>query len=148
MKRHVENGKRVADFLRDDARVEWVDYAGFNDSPYLAVAQKYLGGRGCSLMTFGVKSGYEAGKRFYDALKLVKRPVNIGDAKTLATRPASTTHRQMAAEEQRKAGVTPEMMRLTVGIERIDDIISDLDQALEAAMDAAVLRRTYGSANT
>ena len=91
-----------------------------------------FGGRACSLMTFGVKGGFEAAKKFYDALKLVKRLVNLGDAKSLACHPASTTHRQMSAEEQRKAGVTPEMIRLSVGIEHIDDIIADLDQALDA----------------
>src|SRR6202035_2969394 len=92
--------------------------------------QKYLNGRACSLLTFGVFGGLEAGKVFYDALKLFKRLVNIGDAKSLACHPASTTHRQMAAEEQRKAGVTPEMIRLSVGIEHVSDIIEDLDQAL------------------
>jgi O-acetylhomoserine (thiol)-lyase len=93
---------------------------------------KYLGGRACSLMTFGVTGGFEAGKKFYDALGLVKRLVNLGDAKSLACHPASTTHRQMSRDEQRKAGVTPEMIRLSVGIEHIDDIIADLDQALDA----------------
>ena len=132
VERHVENGRAVAEFLRKDPRVEWVNYAGFPDSPYHALAQKYLGGRACSLMTFGVKGGFEAAKKFYDALKLVKRLVNLGDAKSLACHPASTTHRQMSAEEQRKAGVTPEMIRLSVGIEHVDDIIADLDQALAA----------------
>jgi len=132
VERHVENGKRVAEFLRNDRRVDWVNYAGFQESPHHTLAQKYLGGRGCSLMTFGVKGGYEAGKRFHDALKLIKRLVNIGDAKSLACHPASTTHRQMSVEEQRKAGVTPETMRLSVGIEHVDDIIGDLDQALDA----------------
>jgi O-acetylhomoserine (thiol)-lyase len=130
--RHVENGRRVADFLRQDRRVEWVNYAGFPDSPYHALAQKYLGGHACSLMTFGIKGGFEAAKRFYDALELVKRLVNLGDAKSLACHPASTTHRQMSAEEQRKAGVTPEMIRISVGIEHVDDIIADFDQALNA----------------
>jgi O-acetylhomoserine (thiol)-lyase len=132
IERHVENGRRVAEFLRNDSRVDWVNYAGFSDSPWHALAQKYLGGQGCSLMTFGVKGGYEAGKRFYDALRLVKRLVNIGDAKSLACHPASTTHRQMSIEEQRKAGVTPETLRISVGIEHADDIIDDLDQALAA----------------
>jgi O-acetylhomoserine (thiol)-lyase len=130
MERHVANGKAVAEFLSSDSRTDWVNYAGFEDSPYFALAQKYLGGRGCSLMTFGVKGGFEAGKRFYDRLKLVKRLVNIGDAKSLACHPASTTHRQMSPEEQARAGVTPATMRLSVGIEHIDDIIADLDQAL------------------
>jgi O-acetylhomoserine (thiol)-lyase len=133
VERHVENGGRVAEFLRDDPRVEWVNYAGFADNACYALSRKYLGGRGRSLMTFGVTGGFDAGKKFYDALRLVKRLVNIGDAKSLACHPASTTHRQMTAAEQRKAGVTPEMIRLSVGIEHIDDILADLDQALEAA---------------
>jgi O-acetylhomoserine (thiol)-lyase len=134
--RHVENGRRVAEFLCDDPRVEWVNYTGFADHHCHALARKYLCGRACSLMTFGVTGGYEAGKRFYDALGLIKRLVNLGDAKTLACHPASTTHRQMSPAEQRKAGVTPETIRLSVGIEHIDDIIGDLDQALDA-MDSA-----------
>ncbi len=132
VERHLENGKRVAEFLRGHRRVDWVNYAGFPDSPYFALSQKYLGGRGSSLMTFGVKGGFEAGKRFYDRLALIRRLVNIGDAKSLACHPASTTHRQMSADEQRKAGVRPETMRLSIGIEHIDDIIADLDQALAA----------------
>src|SRR5438034_114133 len=132
VERHVVNGRRVAEFLRGHPRVEWVQYAGFPESPYHALAKKYFGGAACSLMTFGVKGGFEAGKKFYDALKLVLRLVNLGDAKSLACHPASTTHRQMTSEEQRKAGVTPEMIRLSVGIEHSDDIIADLDQALRA----------------
>jgi O-acetylhomoserine (thiol)-lyase len=130
IERHVENGAKVAQFLRNDRRVEWVNYAGFHDSPYFVLTQKYLGGQACSLLTFGVAGGFEAGKRFYDALKLCKRLVNIGDAKTLACHPASTTHRQMSPGEQDRAGVRPEMIRLSVGIEHIDDIVADLDQAL------------------
>ena len=133
IERHVENAAKVARFLRNDRRVGWVNYTGFHDSPYHALTQKYLGGRACSLLTFGVAGGFEAGKRFYDALKLFKRLVNIGDAKSLACHPASTTHRQMSPEEQEKAGVWPEMIRLSVGIEHVDDIIADLDQALHAA---------------
>jgi O-acetylhomoserine (thiol)-lyase len=133
MERHVDNARRVAEFLRHDSRVEWVNYAGFPESPYHALAQKYLRGRASSLLTFGVKGGFEAGKKFYDALKLVTRLVNIGDAKSLACHPASTTHRQMSADEQAKAGVRPEMIRLSVGIEHSEDIIDDLDQALAAA---------------
>src|SRR5271167_2286215 len=128
--RHVENARRVAEFLRADQRVEGINYVGFEDNPYHQLARKYLGGRACSLITFGVPGGYRSAAKFYDALKLVKRLVNLGDAKTLACHPASTTHRQMSAEEQMKAGVTPEMIRLSVGIEHIDDIIADLDQAL------------------
>jgi O-acetylhomoserine (thiol)-lyase len=133
MDRHIENGKKVAEFLRRDPRADWVNYSGFSESPYHALAKKYLGGRGCSLLSFGVQGGFEAGKRFYNALRLFKRLVNIGDAKSLACHPASTTHRQMSVEEQQKAGVRPEMIRLSVGIEHIDDILGDLDQALNAA---------------
>jgi O-acetylhomoserine (thiol)-lyase len=133
VERHVENARKVAEFLRRDRRVEWVNYAGFPDNPYHALAQKYLGGRACSLLTFGVKGGFAAGTKFYDALGLFKRLVNMGDAKSLACHPASTTHRQMSAEEQRKAGVRPEMIRLSIGIEHIDDIVADLDQALDVA---------------
>jgi O-acetylhomoserine (thiol)-lyase len=147
IERHVENARRVAEFLRGDARVEWVNYAGFAQSPYYALAQKYLGGRPTSLLTFGVKGGFEAGKDFYDALGLIKRLVNIGDAKSLACHPASTTHRQMPEAEQRKAGVTPETIRLSIGIEHSDDIIADLDQALAASAannenEAAAMRQS------
>jgi O-acetylhomoserine (thiol)-lyase len=130
VERHVENARRVAEFLHDDPRVDWVNYAGFPESPYYALAQKYLGGRVCSLLTFGTRGGYEGSVRFYNALKLVKRLVNLGDAKSLACHPASTTHRQMSPEQQRKAGVLPETVRMSVGIEHSDDIIADLDQAL------------------
>ncbi len=133
VERHVENARRVAEFLKRDSRVAWVNYAGFAESPYHALAQKYFGGRACSLLTFGVTGGLETGKAFYDALKLFKRLVNMGDAKSLACHPASTTHRQMSAQEQDKAGVRPEMIRLSIGIEHIDDILVDLDQALAAA---------------
>jgi O-acetylhomoserine (thiol)-lyase len=133
VERHVENGRGVAEFLRDHARVEWVNYAGFPDNPYHALAQKYFAGLACSLLTFGVKGGFEAAKKFYDALKLVKRLVNLGDAKSLCCHPASTTHRQMSVEERRKAGVMPETIRISVGIEHVDDIIADLDQALGAS---------------
>jgi O-acetylhomoserine (thiol)-lyase len=123
----------VAEFLRADARVDSVSYVGFPDNPYYPLCQKYLGGRACSLLTFAIRGGYDAGTRFYDALKLFKRLVNLGDAKSLACHPASTTHRQMSPEEQRSAGIGPETIRLSVGIEHIDDIIADLDQALAAA---------------
>jgi O-acetylhomoserine (thiol)-lyase len=131
--RHVENAKRVAEFLRSDRRVEWINYSGFDDSIYHPLVRKYLGGRACSLLTFGVKGGFEGGVRFYNALKLVKRVVNLGDSKSLACHPASTTHRQMSPAEQLKAGVAPEAIRISVGIEHIDDIIDDLAQALDAA---------------
>ncbi len=133
IERHVENARKVAEFLRADPRVESVNYAGFADSPYHALVQKYLGGKACSLMTFEIRGGFEAGMRFYNALNLFKRLVNLGDAKSLACHPASTTHRQMSAEEQQAAGVGPGSIRLSVGIEHIDDILADLDQALGAA---------------
>jgi O-acetylhomoserine (thiol)-lyase len=136
VERHVENALRVAEYLRADPRVESVNYAGFPESPYYPLVQKYLGGRACSLMTFEIRGGLEAGTRFYDALKLFKRLVNLGDAKSLACHPASTTHRQMTLEEQRAAGVGPGSIRLSVGIEHIDDILADLDQALRAAAAA------------
>jgi O-acetylhomoserine (thiol)-lyase len=138
VERHVDNARRVAEFLRDDPRVAWVNYAGFEDSPYYSLAQLYFKGRVPSLLTFGVKGGLEAGKRAYDALNLIKRLVNIGDAKSLACHPASTTHRQMSVTEQANAGIKPEMLRLSIGIEHIDDIIADLDQALDAAMAPAL----------
>jgi O-acetylhomoserine (thiol)-lyase len=133
IERHVQNGRKVAEFLKRDARVNWVNYAGFPESPYHAMAQKYMNGQACSLMTVGIGGGYEAAIKFHDALKLVTRLVNLGDAKSLACHPASTTHRQMSDEAKRHAGVLPEMIRLSVGIEHIDDIIADLDQALSAS---------------
>jgi len=143
VERHVANARKVADFLHADPRVDWINYAGFPESRYHALTAKYLGGNATSLLTFGVKGGFEAGKTFYDALTLVKRLVNIGDAKSLACHPASTTHRQMPEAEQRKAGVTPETIRLSVGIEHIDDIIADLDQALAASAGGKVKPVTH-----
>ena len=131
--RHVENARRVAGFLRGDPRVAWVNYAGFPEHPSYELVRRYLGGRACSLLTFGVHDGFDGGVRFYDGLRLLKRVVNLGDCKSLACHPASTTHRQMSAQEQRGAGVTPDTIRLSIGIEHIDDIIADLDQALGAA---------------
>lgn len=139
MERHVENARKVAEFLRGDPRVAWVNYTGFPDSPYYPLVQKYLDGQASSLFTFGIKGGMEAGKTFYDSLKLITRLVNIGDAKSLACHPASTTHRQMSAEQQRAAGVLPETIRLSIGIEHSTDIIEDIDQALEKACQSARL---------
>jgi O-acetylhomoserine (thiol)-lyase len=135
--RHVENARKVAEFLRKDARISWVNYAGFAESPYYSLVQRYLSGRASSLFTFGVRGGLEAGKTFYDSLKLITRLVNIGDAKSLACHPASTTHRQMSPEQQRAAGVLPEMIRISVGIEHSSDIIEDIDQALASAAQTA-----------
>jgi O-acetylhomoserine (thiol)-lyase len=130
MERHCENAAQVAAYLNRHPRVEWVQYAGLPDSPYYELAQKYTGGKPSALLSFGIKGGFEAGVEFYDALKLFKRLVNIGDAKSLAAHPASTTHRQLSEEELKAAGVTPDMIRLCVGIEHIDDILADLEQAL------------------
>ncbi|CCN81775.1 O-acetylhomoserine (thiol)-lyase [Vibrio nigripulchritudo SFn27] len=132
MERHCDNAKKVAEYLEGHDKVSWVSYAGLSNSEHYDLAQKYMNGKPSAILSFGLKDGYEAGVRFYDALELFKRLVNIGDAKSLACHPASTTHRQMSVEEQAAAGVVPEMIRLSVGIEHIDDIIADLDQALKA----------------
>jgi len=130
MERHCENAIAVAKYLQGHSKVEKVNYGGLEDNAYYGLAQKYMGGKPASLLTFEVKGGFEAGVKFYDELGLFKRLVNIGDAKSLACHPASTTHRQLSDEEQAQAGVTSGMIRLCVGIEHIDDIISDLEQAL------------------
>jgi O-acetylhomoserine (thiol)-lyase len=130
MERHVSNAKLAAEFLRDHTAIEWVNYAGFPTHPQHELTHKYLRGKACSLMTFGVKGGFEAARKFYDRLSLIKRLVNLGDAKTLCCHPASTTHRQMKPEEQIRAGARPEAIRISVGIEHIDDILADLEKAL------------------
>ncbi len=132
MERHCDNALAVADYLKGHDKITWVSFAGLPDSPYYDLAQKYTNGRPSALMTFGVKGGFDGGVKFYDALKLFKRLVNIGDAKSLAAHPASTTHRQLNDAELEAAGVAPDMIRICVGIENIDDIIEDLDQALAA----------------
>lgn len=132
MERHTENALKVAEYLKKHDQVSWVSYAGLPDSPYYPLAKKYMAGKPSAILSFGLKDGYEAGVRFYDSLKIFKRLVNIGDAKSLACHPASTTHRQLSEEEQHQAGVSPEMIRLSVGIEHIDDILADLEQALSA----------------
>lgn len=132
MERHCENALTVAAHLQAHDKVEWVQFAGLKDNAGHQLAKKYCKGTPASLLTFGVKGGFDAGVKFYDALALIKRLVNIGDAKTLACHPASTTHRQLTEEEQLTAGVTPEGIRLCIGIEHIDDIIGDIDQALAA----------------
>ena len=129
----VENAIAVANHLQKHPKVEWVSYSGLDGDKHHALSQKYLGGKPSALLTFGVSGGFDAGVRFHDALKMVKRLVNIGDAKTLVCHPASTTHRQLSEAEQREAGVSPETVRLCIGIEHIDDILADLDQALAHA---------------
>ena len=133
MERHVDNAQAVAEHLQGHDLVEWVEYAGLPSSPYYDNAQTYTGGRPSALLSFGITGGFAAGERFYDALELFTRLVNIGDTKSLAAHPASTTHRQLNEEELTAAGVRPDMIRLCVGIEHIDDILADLDQALAAS---------------
>ncbi|EHR0244558.1 O-acetylhomoserine aminocarboxypropyltransferase/cysteine synthase [Vibrio parahaemolyticus] len=132
MERHTDNALKVAEFLELHDKVSWVSYAGLPSSAHFNLAEKYMKGKPSAILSFGLKDGYEAGVRFYDALKIFKRLVNIGDAKSLACHPASTTHRQLSEAEQKQAGVSPEMIRLSVGIEHIDDILADLEQALNA----------------
>ncbi len=133
MDRICENTLAVAKHLQQNDKVEWVNYAGLTDHPDHALVQKYMGGKASGLLTFGLKGGREAGAKFLDALNLFTRLVNIGDVRSLATHPASTTHRQLTAEELVKSGVTEETVRLCVGIEHIDDLKEDLNQALSAA---------------
>ncbi len=133
MERHTENALKVAQFLQEHPQVAWVKYAGLVDHPEHGLAQRYFGGKPAAILSFGIQGGQEAGARFIDALQLVVRLVNIGDAKSLACHPASTTHRQLSDEELQKAGVPRDMVRLSIGIEHIDDILADLTQALEAA---------------
>lgn len=130
MERHCENAMRVAEYLDQHPKVAWVQYAGLSDHPEHALAKRYMGGRPASILSFGIAGGEEAGARFIDALGLIVRLVNIGDAKSLACHPASTTHRQLNDEELKKAGVPRDMVRLSIGIEHIDDILADLEQAL------------------
>jgi O-acetylhomoserine (thiol)-lyase len=133
MERHCENSMAVAEYLKQHPLVEWVNYAALPDSEFYDNCQKITGGRAAGILSFGVKGGAEAGARFIDALQMILRLVNIGDAKSLACHPASTTHRQLNPEELVAAGVSEEMVRLSIGIEHIDDIISDIDQALAKA---------------
>ena len=133
MERHCSNALAVAQHLQGHPKVAWVQYAGLPGDRYHDLAVRYLGGRASGILTFGLVGGFDNGVRFYDALGLFKRLVNIGDARSLACHPASTTHRQLSEDEQRSVGVRPEMIRLSVGIEHIDDIIADLDQALDKA---------------
>lgn len=133
MERHCDNALAVAKYLEAHPQVEWVNYGGLKSSPYYRLARKYTGGKPASLLTFGIKGGFKKAVKFYDALEIFKRLVNIGDAKSLACHPASTTHRQLSGEELTSAGVTEDMIRLCVGIEHIDDIIADLEQSFKAA---------------
>ncbi len=133
MDRHVENAQAVASYLKGHDAVSWVNYAGLADDNYHQLAQRICSGKPSSIVSFGIKGGEEAGAKFIDALAMIKRLVNIGDAKSLACHPASTTHRQLNEEELARAGVSKELVRLSVGIEHIDDILADIEQALNAA---------------
>ncbi len=133
MERHVENAFAVANYLKDHAAVNWVNYPGLADNKYYGLAQKYTGGKPSSVLSFGINGGLEAGAKFIDALQMIKRLVNIGDAKTLACHPATTTHRQLGEDELATAGVSDDMVRLAIGIENQEDIIADVAQALAAA---------------
>lgn len=133
MDRHVENAQKVAEYLSAHPQVAWVNYAGLKESPFYDVAQRIVGGKPSAILSFGIKGGEANGARFIDALQMVKRLVNIGDAKSLACHPATTTHRQLNEEELRSAGVSSDLVRLSIGIEHVDDIIADVEQALSAA---------------
>jgi O-acetylhomoserine (thiol)-lyase len=133
MPQHSQNALAVARHLENHPGVAWVNYPGLDSSPEIARAAKYLPKGAGAILTFGIKGGKEAGRTFIESLRLVSHLANIGDAKTLAIHPASTTHQQLSEEEQRATGVTPDMIRLSIGIEHIDDIIEDIEQALKKA---------------
>ena len=133
MERHTENALKVAEYLKAHDHVSWVQYAGLSDHPEHELAQRYMGGKPAAILTFGIKGGRDNGAKFIDALQLITRLVNIGDSKSLACHPATTTHRQLNDEELEAAGVTLDMVRLSIGIEHIDDILADLEQALAAS---------------
>jgi O-acetylhomoserine (thiol)-lyase len=135
VERHVENAMAVAKFLQDHQRVSWVNYPGLPGSKYHALAQKYLPKGSGSIMTFGIKGGMEAGVKFIEGLQFFSHLANVGDAKTLVIHPASTTHSQLTEEEQQKTGVSPEYVRVSVGIESIEDIKADFDQALRSSQE-------------
>ncbi len=133
LERHERNARAVAEYLAQDPRVEWVSFVGFPDHPSHRLAERYLHGHVPSIITFGAAGGYQAGLAFFDALQLFKRLLNLGDAKSLAIHPASTTHRQLSDQERAAAGIRPETIRLSIGLEHIDDLLEDLDQALTKA---------------
>lgn len=133
MDRHCENAIKVANYLTEHKKVSWVRYAGLPDHPDYNLLEKYCGGRAASILSFGIEGGAKAGGKFIDALGLFTRLVNIGDAKSLACHPATTTHRQLSSEEMIKAGVSDDLVRLSVGIEHIDDLLADIEQALSKA---------------
>ncbi|PCH61979.1 MAG: O-acetylhomoserine aminocarboxypropyltransferase [Gammaproteobacteria bacterium] len=131
MERHCENAEKLADYLNNHNKIDWVNYAALADSPYQQACQKITGGKASGILSFGIKGGIKSGEQFIDALEMILRLVNIGDAKSLACHPASTTHRQLNDDELASAGVSADLVRISVGIENIDDIIADVSQALE-----------------
>jgi O-acetylhomoserine (thiol)-lyase len=132
MERHCQNSLSVAEHLKVHPKVEWVRFPGLHDDPHYELNQKYLRGKGGSIVVFGIRGGRAAGQKFVESLKLFSHLANVGDAKSLAIHPASTTHSQLNEEQQRAGGITPDLVRLSVGIEHIDDILADIDQALDA----------------
>jgi O-acetylhomoserine (thiol)-lyase len=130
MQKHVANARRIAEFLNDHPQVAWVKYPSLKGNKYYDLAEKYLPKGAGAIFSFGIKGGLEAGKRFIESLELVSFLANVGDAKSLVIHPASTTHAQLSEAEQRASGVTPDMIRLSIGIEDVEDLIADLDQAL------------------
>ncbi len=133
MPRHSENALAVAKYLKKHKLVSWVNYPGLEDSPEKERAKKYLTKGAGAILGFGIKGGLEAGRKFIDSLQLISHLANVGDAKSLAIHPATTTHQQLSAEEQLSTGVTPDFVRLSIGVENIDDIIDDIEQALKKA---------------
>lgn len=133
MERHCENAEKVAEYLSNHPKVTWVKYAALPDSPYNHSCKKICGGKASGILSFGIEGGLESGAKFIDALQMIYRLVNIGDAKSLACHPATTTHRQLNPEELKSAGVSADMVRLSIGIEHVDDIIADIEQALNSA---------------
>ena len=133
MERHCENAVAVASHLSNHDSVEWVTYPGLESNPNYEKVQRLLGGKGGAMVVFGIKGGGAAGTKFIESLKMFSHLANVGDAKSLAIHPATTTHSQLTEDQQRAAGITPEMVRLSIGIEHINDILADLDQALAAA---------------
>jgi O-acetylhomoserine (thiol)-lyase len=143
MQRHSENALAVARYLEKHPQVEWLNYPGLESSPYYQLCRKYLPEGAGALLTFGIRGGFEAGKKFINSVKLFSLLANIGDCKSLVIHPASTTHQQLSAAEQRETGVTPEMVRLSVGIEDVRDILADLDQALKQSVTAGATKGAH-----
>lgn len=131
MKKHSENALLLAQWLKNQEEVAWVDYPGLDDSPYKKMANKYLSEGQSGLVTFGLKKGYDAAKQVVDAVKIFSLLANIGDTKSLIIHPASTTHQQLSEESQKRTGVTPDLIRLSIGLEDIDDLKNDLKQAFK-----------------